>query len=233
MLARKLKRPFIDLDHLIEVSDAGKSIVRIIGEQGEETFRDIEYEALKEAVGQDLRVRSKSIALGGGALFVKKIVRSPNVLAALFCSARTLKLYYPDFIQAPISVLCSPEICREKLTSLLAQRKERYDSFSVRIDVNRSLKISWQIQVALGRFHSPRWGNMTWLCKMVGSSSWRNAKNAWMQNPMVVTDQHVRAISHGAGTRCFPSGRSRHARRQEPQATPFEIRSKAAQVTRA
>src|SRR5512141_2065091 len=67
ILARKLKLPFVDLDHVIE-TNAGTSISRIMERQGETVFRDMESSALQSAVGPASSVTSQVIALGGGAL---------------------------------------------------------------------------------------------------------------------------------------------------------------------
>lgn len=59
-LAKKLDVPLIDLDDYI-VEKAGKSIPGIFAEQGEEAFRDLESEALREVIG-----KHAVIATGGG-----------------------------------------------------------------------------------------------------------------------------------------------------------------------
>ena len=63
ILGRKLGRPVIDLDHVIE-QRAEKSIRDIFRIGGEPMFRDLETEALSEAVGR----QSSVISLGGGAI---------------------------------------------------------------------------------------------------------------------------------------------------------------------
>ena len=78
-LAGNLKLPFIDLDRVIE-TNTGMAISRIMEQQGESIFRDLETAALKEAVGHTFSVTNPTnpgglqtcptlvIALGGGAL---------------------------------------------------------------------------------------------------------------------------------------------------------------------
>jgi len=61
-LAKRLQIPLIDLDDYI-VAKAGRTIPEIFAEQGEEVFRDMEYEALREVLG-----KSAVIATGGGAI---------------------------------------------------------------------------------------------------------------------------------------------------------------------
>ncbi|HKI59900.1 MAG TPA: shikimate kinase [Mariprofundaceae bacterium] len=61
-LAKRLEIPLIDLDEYI-VEKAGKTIPQIFDEQGEEAFRDMESEALREVLG-----KPAVIATGGGAI---------------------------------------------------------------------------------------------------------------------------------------------------------------------
>lgn len=70
-LAQKLSLSFVDTDHLIE-KRTGKKIKDIFAEQGEEVFREMETEVVKEVSGQ----RNQVIAVGGGA-----VLREENVEA--------------------------------------------------------------------------------------------------------------------------------------------------------
>ena len=63
LLAAKLDRQFIDLDQVIEAK-AGRSIAELIGREGEERFRQIETETLREAAVSGAAI----IAPGGGAI---------------------------------------------------------------------------------------------------------------------------------------------------------------------
>jgi shikimate kinase len=62
LLARRLGRPFVDTDALIE-AEAGESIPRIFAGRGEPAFREIERRAVERAVAGPPAV----IATGGGA----------------------------------------------------------------------------------------------------------------------------------------------------------------------
>jgi shikimate kinase len=62
-LAAKLDRPFIDLDPLIEAK-VGCTIAELIAREGEERFRQLETETLREAAQN----RRAIIAPGGGAI---------------------------------------------------------------------------------------------------------------------------------------------------------------------
>jgi shikimate kinase len=61
-LARRLKRSFFDTDSMIE-EKSQKKIADIFVDQGEDSFRDLEYKALQEVLQFDNCV----ISLGGGA----------------------------------------------------------------------------------------------------------------------------------------------------------------------
>jgi shikimate kinase len=61
LLAARLGLPFIDLDEELEKL-AGASIPEIFARRGEDAFRDLEHQALREA----LRRTSSVIATGGG-----------------------------------------------------------------------------------------------------------------------------------------------------------------------
>ncbi len=75
-LAEKLGRPFRDLDALIVERD-GRSIPAFFSEEGEEGFRRLEHEILRETVKQSGLV----IAAGGGA-----VTRRDNIeLMRRFC----------------------------------------------------------------------------------------------------------------------------------------------------
>lgn len=63
VLAERLDRPFIDLDRLIEASN-GTTIAEIIRDRGEEYFRRLETETLRDS----LEDRPVIMAPGGGAV---------------------------------------------------------------------------------------------------------------------------------------------------------------------
>ena len=62
-LADRLWQPFIDTDDLV-IKKAGKSIKEIFEQEGEQRFRDLETEVVREVCTQSETV----IAFGGGAL---------------------------------------------------------------------------------------------------------------------------------------------------------------------
>ena len=63
LLAQKMKRPFVDIDNLIEI-EAEKSIPKIFAEEGEEEFRKLETRVL----GEESKKNGIVIATGGGVV---------------------------------------------------------------------------------------------------------------------------------------------------------------------
>src|SRR5215210_3151287 len=66
LLARAMRLEFVDLDRAI-VKKAGKEIPEIFAERGEKHFRDLEHEALGDA----LRGRSPTVVACGGGVVVR------------------------------------------------------------------------------------------------------------------------------------------------------------------
>jgi shikimate kinase len=87
-LARRLRRPFVDLDAEIERL-SGKGVAALFEERGERDFRRLERRALQRTA----RRRGLVVALGGGALLDKRnraLVEKTGVLVKLTCSRREL-----------------------------------------------------------------------------------------------------------------------------------------------
>jgi len=150
LLAASLYLPFFDLDKEIEKT-AGKTIPKIMAEQGEWAFRELESTALRKVSLGHVSVT----ALGGGAL-----LRDAN----RECAESTGDVV---FLNVPLPILLGrlkaepgrrPLLegeMEEKLPALLENRKEHYESFKLRVTNtgHRPDKIAWEIQRSLGRFH--------------------------------------------------------------------------------
>jgi shikimate kinase len=131
VLASKLDRRFIDLDRLIEAK-AGCSVAELIAREGEERFRQLETETLRDAASLSGLV----IAPGGGA-----ITREEN---------RELmsRLGITVWLDAPFE-LCWQSILKDGATRPLApdeetargryeQRLALYQQASIHIPINES-----------------------------------------------------------------------------------------------
>jgi shikimate kinase len=118
-LARRLRRPFVDLDSAIERS-SGKSVAELFGQRGEKAFRSLERKALVNAAKKGGRV----VALGGGALMDKRnlfLVEKTGILVKLTCSRRELvRRLRPSRLSRP---LLSGGSLDNRVRSLLRARK--------------------------------------------------------------------------------------------------------------
>jgi shikimate kinase / 3-dehydroquinate synthase len=149
-LAWNLKLPFIDLDRVIE-TNVGMSIAQIMKEQGETAFRDMESVALRTLAAEQESI----IALGGGAL-----LREENRVLAeasgkiLLLMAETPTLLKRLRHEAGKRPLLAGDL-KTKLTSLLEQRRDHYNSFPLRlrVDGKTAEQNARQTQVLLGRHH--------------------------------------------------------------------------------
>ena len=155
ILADELNFQFLDLDSEIEKS-LGSTISDFISQRGEEPFRAVESEILKNCVN---RSQALVIALGGGALLndeSRNLVQSSGQVVFLETTPSVLlSRLQQDINQRPL-LMCGD--LETSLLSLLKERSSHYASFPVRVDAMQlPEQVVWRIQQRLGRFH---------LCKM-------------------------------------------------------------------
>lgn len=89
ILAKKLKRKFIDLDELIEKL-AGEKIAEIVRSRGWKYFRELEHKAARKLA----KVKNAVISTGGGTLMHKrnvKILKKNDKIIFLHCPVKILK----------------------------------------------------------------------------------------------------------------------------------------------
>src|SRR5262249_49333662 len=134
VLAAKLNRQFIDLDRVIE-SKVGCAIAELIAREGEEQFRRIETETLREVASQGGAV----IAPGGGA-----ITRAEN-------RELMAKLGITIWLDAPFE-LCWSRIEKDGATRPLAPNEA---TARVRYEQRLALYRQAEIHVLIGESHSP------------------------------------------------------------------------------
>jgi shikimate kinase / 3-dehydroquinate synthase len=197
ILARKLKLPFIDLDHVIEMN-AGKSISRIMEGQGENAFRNMETAALKDAVGHAFGVTSplqeKIIALGGGALLReenRKLAESTGVVVLLMARLETLLQRLKS--SSDKRPLLQGNLGK-KLSLLLEQRQEHYSSFHLCVNADgKTIQGNVNhIQIMLGRFHLSAMGEYDVIVQNGGIGELgERLKSRGLQNPIFVTDHNI------------------------------------------
>ena len=202
VLARELDLPFVDLDCVIE-SNAGMSISELMAQHGEPAFRDLEAIALKEVVGHASReaspIRDKVIALGGGALLREQnraLAESHGTVITLTAELDTLlKHLKKDRDKRP---LLAGNV-REKLAALLAQRREHYASYALKIPVDgkSAAQNAWQIQSLLGRFHLRAMGAYDVIVSGADQLG-RLLQERGLRNPIIVTDGNVAELHAAA-----------------------------------
>jgi 3-dehydroquinate synthase len=191
ILARNLNLPFVDSDQVIE-TNAGMSISQIMGQQGETAARDLETAALKQIIDN----KESVIALGGGSLLRdenRALVENNGKVIFFVVELESLfKRLQSDSNKRP---LLAGDLW-EKLTSLLAKRREHYDSFPLRFDANQEPeKVASQIQVALGRFHLSAMGEYDVLVQHGGVDHLGEMlKSLGLQNPIIVTDLNIEQL---------------------------------------
>jgi 3-dehydroquinate synthase len=194
ILARNLELPFIDLDQVIETK-AELDIQGIMDQKGESTFRLLETETLKELITRDESI----IALGGGSLLCdinRTLVEEKGRVVLLMAELDTLLTRLgSDTNKRP---LLQGDI-RDKLSTLLANRKNHYNSFplSIYVDGEAADNNAQRVQFTLGRYHLSAMGHYDVLVQNDGT--WQIGDllhRRGLQNPVVVTDGNVEKL-HG------------------------------------
>ena len=133
LVARELARPFIDTDDAI-VALAGKSVQEIFASEGEAGFRDRERAAIAEAAKQ-----AAVTALGGGAIAqpgAPEQLASLGIVVYLRARPATLLERIGEGSHRPLLAGLSREGRLERLTALLEERAEAYESASVVVNVD-------------------------------------------------------------------------------------------------
>lgn len=137
-LARRVDRPFVDLDKLI-VAEAGSSIAELFEQEGESAFRDRETAALEEVLARPDPV---VLATGGGV-----VVRPDNVerlhagatVIWLRAAPQTLAHRVGDGSGRPLLVGGHAEgTIVDRLRRLTDERRDAYEAAAHRVvDVDR------------------------------------------------------------------------------------------------
>jgi len=119
-LARRLERPFVDLDDVIE-ADAGRSVAEIFSSEGEAGFRERESRCLQRA----LERAGSVVAVGGGAPMRDENwarIRSGNTVVALMAEPGELARRLNGASARPLLRPGAPSV----IASLLPSRLSRY-----------------------------------------------------------------------------------------------------------
>lgn len=122
LLAEKLGYQFIDSDHLIEEKE-GRSLSRIIDEEGEDCFLEIE-----NRVNSEIKASNTVIATGGSAVYGKEAMehfKEIGIVVYLYCSFDVLDSRLSDLHAR--GVVLRPG---QTLYDLFAERTILYDKYA-------------------------------------------------------------------------------------------------------
>jgi shikimate kinase len=137
-LARRLRRPFVDLDAAIERL-SGKSVAELFEKRGEKAFRRLERKALVNAAKKSGLV----VALGGGALMDKRnlgLVEKTGILVKLTCSRRELvRRLMPSRLSRPLLSCGSLD---DRVRSLLRARKGAHGDARILVSTTKRSSVS-------------------------------------------------------------------------------------------
>ena len=134
IIAKKLKLNFVDMDNYIEKRE-GKSISKIFEEYGEQRFRELESESLKDLIKSDNIV----ISTGGGIVTTKEnsdILKKEKIVIFLDANTQTiLNNLYKEIDKRPL--LSNSNNVEYTISNLLNERYEKYNSIcDIKIDIN-------------------------------------------------------------------------------------------------
>lgn len=140
-LSELLGCTFIDLDTYIEYKE-GKKIRDIFGKEGEQIFREMEYEALSELLpkGNSCTDVTLVVALGGGTVTVNKcleLVRSRSTCFYLKADEDTLEKRLENGTDERPMLKSGDSSLRERISSLMSARSGQYESaadYTIRTD---------------------------------------------------------------------------------------------------
>jgi shikimate kinase/3-dehydroquinate synthase len=152
LMAKRLRRPFVDMDAVIE-ERTGRSITQIFQEQGEEAFRALERELCRELAARSGLV----IATGGGALVSAENRALLGATGDIICLRAS-----PDVIMARVGASTNrPKLDgtdrRARIEALLDERAAAYNAIQLQLDtseltlaeaVERALALLWGLTEA-------------------------------------------------------------------------------------
>ncbi|MBO6793774.1 MAG: hypothetical protein JJ895_07685 [Balneolaceae bacterium] len=148
LLAKKLERPFLDLDDYIEEKEQ-KSIKKIFADEGEAYFRELEWKAMLEVTQNFKGV----VSLGGGALHNQRVVDHLKLYGLLVFLKTDLNVTVERVLRnkkRPIVLdehgeLKSRETLFNELESLYLKRLELYNQSQIIIESKGNENKDYQV----------------------------------------------------------------------------------------
>ncbi len=147
LLAKKLQQEFIDTDKVIEKRE-GISVSQIFVDHGEEYFRNLEFDALKDSLEVDQCV----LSLGGGAPIS---IRAQELLASIKCPVIFLDVSLSTaaprigFNSARPLLLGNPRAQWQALLNIRRPIYEKLATVSVKVDSMREREVAAKIMEAI------------------------------------------------------------------------------------
>jgi len=146
-LARKLKRPFVDLDRAIETKE-GMEVSEIFARKGETYFRKVEKEMVREVLGRDEQV----IAAGGGAIVDEENLNLFKERSLLICLTASPEILLRRAGRGNERPLLKGNNRQNKIEELLGQREKSYAQAHVNIDTS-SLSVDAVVEKIIKAIH--------------------------------------------------------------------------------
>lgn len=149
-LSRDLKLPEVDMDSYI-VEHEGKKISQIFDEKGEDGFRQIETECIKEIC----KIKGQIVSCGGGAVLKDEnveIMKRSGLIVLLTASPETIYGRVKDSTDRPI---LNGNMNVEFIEQLMNKRKNRYLEVAdviISTDNKSVSEISKEIQAKLSEY---------------------------------------------------------------------------------
>ena len=137
MLARRLSRPFLDLDRQIE-KETGRSVQQLFAQEGEAAFRAREAKIVQAAAA----LKEHVIATGGGVMCDEKNVQALKGSGVLVCLAASADaILERTAATLPARPLLAGADPKQKIEELLKLRSSYYAQAEFTIDTtNRTLQ---------------------------------------------------------------------------------------------
>ncbi|MGH7828975.1 MAG: shikimate kinase [Candidatus Binatia bacterium] len=146
-LARRLKRPFVDLDRAIETKE-GMKVAEIFARRGEAYFRRVERETAQEILGRDRQV----IAAGGGAVVDEENLSLFKQRSLLICLTAPPEILLRRVGRRNERPLLEGKDKKKRIEELLKQREKSYAQAHVSIDTS-SLSVDEVVEKIIKAIH--------------------------------------------------------------------------------
>jgi shikimate kinase len=131
-LARAMSRTFVDIDNLVEMA-TGRAIPEIFATSGEARFRELEREAIRQAVA----IPDAVVATGGGALLdaeSRRLLLAAGPVVCLTATPEEILRRVGALGDRPLLAAASDEERLVKIRTLLDARETTYAVAAHRID---------------------------------------------------------------------------------------------------